>query len=106
MEAPEKIYINNYNGNDTWGNQWHTKPSTNPSTVSHEYIRKDIHDETVETAEDHAMFAGREKMREELLEWAEDRVDKLENIFNVAPASVVGGKLDAYKEFIEKIKSL
>lgn len=41
MKAPDKIYINNYNGNETWGNQWHTKPSTNPSTVSHEYIRKD-----------------------------------------------------------------
>lgn len=41
MKAPDKIYINNYNGNDTWGNQWHSKPSQNPSVVSHEYICKD-----------------------------------------------------------------
>lgn len=41
MKAPDKIYINNYNGNDTWGNQWHSKPSQSPSVVSHEYIRKD-----------------------------------------------------------------
>lgn len=40
MKAPDKIYINNYNGNDTWGNQWHTKPAIDPVTISHEYIRK------------------------------------------------------------------
>lgn len=107
MEAPEKIYINNYNGNDTWGNQWHTKPSTNPSTVSHEYIRQDIHDETVETAEDHAYFAGQEKMREELLEWAEGQYERLMNgfrreVFGLAERYMA----DAYKEVIEKIKSL
>ena len=41
MKAPDKININNYNGNDTFGNQWHTKPSESPSVASHEYIRKD-----------------------------------------------------------------
>lgn len=41
MKAPDKIYINNYNGNDTWGSQWHTKPAIDPVTISHEYIRKD-----------------------------------------------------------------
>ena len=39
MKAPNKIYINNYNGNDTWGSQWHTKPATDPITVSHKYVR-------------------------------------------------------------------
>lgn len=34
-----------------------------------EYIRKDIVDETVKTAEDHAYFAGQEKFREKLIEW-------------------------------------
>ena len=35
-----------------------------------EYIRKDIVDETIKAAEDHAYFAGREKLRGTLLEWA------------------------------------
>lgn len=34
-----------------------------------EYIRKDIVDETIKTAEDHAYFAGQEKFREKLMEW-------------------------------------
>ena len=34
------------------------------------YIRKDIVDEMIKTAEDHAYFAGREKLRETFLEWA------------------------------------
>lgn len=34
------------------------------------YIRKDIVDEAIKTAKDHAYFAGQEKLRERLLEWA------------------------------------
>ena len=34
------------------------------------YIRKDVVDETIKTAEDHAFFAGQEKFREKMLEWA------------------------------------
>lgn len=53
--APDKIYINNYNGNDTFGNQWHTKPSESPSVVSHEYIRKDALLEWVKEKEQNAI---------------------------------------------------
>lgn len=65
MEAPDKIFL----PGDidlvsvailTLGNQ--------PGDV--EYVRKNTYDETIKTAEDHAYFAGKEKMREELLEWA------------------------------------
>lgn len=37
-----------------------------------EYIRKDIVDETIKTAEDHAYFAGQEKFREKLMEWIQE----------------------------------
>lgn len=37
-----------------------------------EYIRKDVVDETIKTAEDHAFFAGQEKLREKLLEWIDE----------------------------------
>lgn len=63
MEVPDEIYIQP-NAHDGWfeGN----KPNDNFV----EYIRKDIVDETIKTAEDHAYFAGREKLREALLKWA------------------------------------
>ena len=83
MKAPDKIYINNYNGNETWGNQWHTKPSTNPSTVSHEYIRKGA-----------------------LLEWAKERMKRLNAIYRSIPSSAVAGKYDAMKELIDKLNSM
>lgn len=35
-----------------------------------EYIRKDTVDEIIKTAEDHAYFAGQEKLREKLIKWA------------------------------------
>lgn len=41
MNAPDKIYINNYNGGDILINQWHIKPTDNPDIISHAYIRKD-----------------------------------------------------------------
>lgn len=100
-KAPERIYINNYNGNDTWGNLWHTKPSTNPSTVSHEYIRKDISDETIQSAEDHAYFAGQEKFREKMLEWAKNRKKEL-----TADSSFVAGERKILTEVIDKLEKI
>lgn len=54
MEAPEKLYID---------------------SDDIEYIRKDIVDDMLKTAEDHAYFAGSEYMREEMMakacEWLE-----------------------------------
>lgn len=78
-----------------------------PSEVA-EYIRKDIHDETIKTAEDHAYFAGKEKLREELLEWAEKKHDKafrlhLKKGDNYAYGQ---GKMDAYQKLIDKLNQI
>lgn len=106
-KAPERIYINNYNGNDTCGNQWHTKPSTNPSTVSHEYIRKDISDATIQSAEDHAYFAGQEKFREKMLAWAKEQLEHHEEMLKNYPTereymAFVG----AYQSMIDKLEKI
>lgn len=61
MKAPDKLF--RVNG-------WLTDEYPPKAESYIEYIRKDIVDETIKTAEDHAYFAGREKLRETLLEWA------------------------------------
>lgn len=103
MKAPEKIYI---------PAKWMNVPSNifdkEPSGGATEYIRKDIHDETIKTAEDHAYFTGKEKMREKLLEWAKKKYDRafrlrLKKGDNYAYGQ---GKVAAYNLLIEKIKSL
>ena len=113
MEAPEKIFLPvvDEEGKRLLSTIWWPEDNRtqNEKFVIDviPYIRKDIHDETIQTAEDHAMFAGREKMREELLEWAEGQYERLMNgfrreVFGLAERNMA----DAYKEFIEKIKSL
>lgn len=56
------------------------------------YVRKDIVDDTIATAEDHAYFAGKEKMREELLEFVnkklQESADRLDFRANQAYAEV------------------
>lgn len=54
---------------------WKKQPFTSKEIESIEYIRKDVVDEMLKTAEDHAYFAGKEKMREELLKWAYEDLD-------------------------------
>lgn len=44
--------------------------------------------------------------KDALLEWAKEHYDRLKCIYNVTPASVVGGKMDAYKEIIDKINAI
>ena len=66
------------------------------STVIQEYIRKDIVYETVKTAEDHAYFAGQEKLREKMLEWAKEKEEY---------ALTRAVKL-AYKTMIDKIEEI
>ena len=44
--------------------------------------------------------------KDALLEWAKEHYDRLKFIYNEIPASVVSGKMDAYKEIIDKIESL
>lgn len=64
-----------------------------------EYISKDLVDETIKSAEDHAYFAGQEKLREKLLEWI-DKMCEENKGFSEAELVVTLDKLK------EKIKSL
>ena len=68
---PDKILINR--GKD--GKLHHSYWTTDQELIPFEdtiYIRKDIVDETVKTAEDHAYFAGQEKFREKLMKWIQE----------------------------------
>lgn len=65
MKAPENVYVRLEN----IGNSWDVSTLDNGGE---EYIRKDIVDETIKNAEDHAYFAGQEKFREKLMEWIQE----------------------------------
>lgn len=88
MKAPEKIYT-------TPVGTFDTKPI--PDLQDNIYIRKDIVDETIQTAEGHAYFAGKEKMREELLEWAK------ETYLNENASAI---RKVCYKQLIDKLNSM
>ena len=94
MKAPDKIYT-------TPVGTFDTKPI--PDLQDNIYIRKDIVDETIQTAEDHAYFAGKEKMREELMEWAGAKKSEL---FNGEPTDVAVGINAGMDMIIKKLKSL
>ena len=64
-EMPERIYIFDYN-----------EAMTTPLEGDTEYIRKDIVDDMIKTAEDHAYFAGSEYARKELIENACQKLEK------------------------------
>lgn len=59
MNAPEKIYYN-----PSFQDYWKEERE---SAEDVEYIRKDIVDDMLKTAEDHAYFAGSEAMREKMM---------------------------------------
>ena len=93
---PDKIYLNTPKIQPELDNTtWDTKTYADCENV--EYIRKDVVDEMVKSAEDHAFFAGQEKFREKLLEWANTmkrickRAEPIEK---------------AYQTMIDKIESL
>lgn len=72
-----------------------------------EYIRKDIVDETIKTAEDHAYFAGQEKFREKLLEWVKEKLEDLKDLLDTDPyKEAYVGQCEAYKELIDKLNSI
>ncbi len=79
MQAPDKIYIQT-NAGEAFSSKWTTIPFRDFENT--EYIRKDIVEETIKTAEDHAYFAGQEKFREKLIEWTnkmlQDTADSLD----------------------------
>lgn len=68
MKAPDKIYVAESLIKTPYGNEW--SPTPYVSRENTEYIRKDTVDEIIKTAEDHAYFAGQEKLREKLIKWA------------------------------------
>ena len=62
-----------------------------------EYIRKDLVDEMLKTAEDHAFFAGQEKLREKLLVWAKEKANDYKGTANIRRS---------FELMIKKIESL
>ena len=44
--------------------------------------------------------------KDALLEWAKEKKERLGKMFDSMPATAIGAKLDACKEFIDKIESL
>lgn len=89
MEAPDKIYIE-------IDNKAHVYFGLQPENAV-EYIRKDIVDETVMSAEDHAYFAGQEKFRERLLVWVENMKRTCKGTESIEKA---------YQTMIDKISEL
>ena len=99
MKAPDKIYLQHNITTDLYDEFWpEWFEGTNHPDRDICYIRKDIVDETIQTAEDHAYFAGKEKMREELLERVRLAYGKLSmNPFDVQ---------DVFEELIDKLNSM
>lgn len=92
MKAPEIIYC--------WRGvvgSFYASPQEQKDIETTEYIRKDISDETIKTAEDHAYFAGQEKFREKLLEWAK------ETYLNENASAI---RKVCYKQVIDKLNSM
>lgn len=95
MKAPKKIYIQT-NAGEAFSSKWTTIPFRDFENT--EYIRKDIVDETIKTAEDHAYFAGQEKFREKLL--------KCINEIRAIPHENAVARDLAFQEIINKINSI
>ena len=95
MKEPDTIYIQTNKG-ETLSSKWTTIPFRDFENT--EYIRKDIVDETIKTAEDHAYFAGQEKFREKLL--------KCINEIRAIPHENAVARDLAFQEIINKINSI
>lgn len=77
-EFPDKILLVKDNIDDVVQDYWVLRNLT--QYKDSEYIRKDIVDDMLKTAEDHAYFAGSEAMREKLIEkaceWLENNLER------------------------------
>lgn len=80
MKAPDKIYLHPDIGGREFIRPW-LHIAANSESVA--YIHKDT-----------------------ILSWAKEHQERLEAIYDARPSSVVAGKLQAYKEIIEKLESL
>lgn len=98
MNAPEKIYIGRVFINDLLSEK------RNYNDV--EYIRKDIVDDMLKSAEDHAYFAGQEKMREALVEWAKSYKEEADATCRNRTDNPSYGQSVAMRDLINQIKSL
>lgn len=118
MEAPEKLYLPKRNKSPlevVRGGEWY---ETNPQCMygSVEYIRRDIVDGMLATAEDHAYFAGSESQRVKLEKIKDNFIEKAcrwirENITNNPHANSVlvrngcvtlGMLVDDFKKYMTK----
>ena len=97
MEAPDNIYVAESLIKTPYGNEW--SPTPYISRENTEYIRKDIVDEMLKTAEDHAYFAGSESMREKVISLIESRITEI--MGDAQPAPVLRIEL---RELIKQIK--
>lgn len=93
MKAPKEIFIAETPDKLIWSDD---PEKLKPYINVYRYLRKDVVDETIETAEDHAYFAGKEKLREELLE-------KLSVAYDIACNNTYDGP-NAIKDLIESFK--
>lgn len=98
---PDKVYVKKEKNNVVYSlSLWRDNGGV-------EYIRKDIVDETIKTAEDHAYFAGQEKFREKLMEWLDEQLVILDKQTLLHPDDdVFWGQRNAYKQMKDKINSL
>lgn len=69
MTILDKIYVVNILEDSASGDSWGSWSGVEvEGTLNIEYIRKDVVDEMLKTAEDHAYFSGSEAMRNKMLE--------------------------------------
>ena len=92
MKVPDKIYIHR-----TIHLGLLSASEIDITGQDEQYIRKGLVDEMVKTAEDHAYFAGQEKLRGKLLEWAKEKAEDYKGTANIRRS---------FELMIRKIESL
>lgn len=100
MKEPEKLYLQpevTFDRNNILGHR---------NSYDTEYIRKDVVDETIKSAEDHAYFAGQEKFREKLLEWVKNKITEAEIAMDTADDPAIWGQRNAFKQVLDKLNSM
>lgn len=99
--TPDKVYVKKEKNNVVYS------LSVQYDNGGVEYIRKDIVDETIKTAEDHAYFAGQEKFREKLIKWLDEQLTIIVKQTLLHPDDdVFWGQRNAYKQMKDKLNSL
>lgn len=100
MKEPDKLYLQpevTFDPNNIFGHR---------NSYDMEYIRKDVVDETINSAEDHAYFAGQEQFREKLLEWVKNKITEAEIAMDTADDPAIWGQRNAFKQVLDKLNSI